>query len=118
MLKEYFEILQPFAEKFNFSVEEIRGNSRVKPLPDIRKIISKNLQEQYNISEIGAILNRNHATIINHFEKFNDLEKFNPEFRMLIEKIQDFKEVYQKQYAGLKYKKARKKTTKKQCENH
>ena len=82
------ELLQPFLDAFNVSVEDLIGNKRTHDLTDIRKVVSYELRKTgLSFTTIGKIMERNHSTIMYQCTAYQDLFKFSPKFRELTEKL-------------------------------
>ncbi len=82
-------ILQATAELFNFSVEQITGGSRRRPLVDARQIamyVTRNMTD-LSYPEIGrAFGNRDHTTVIHAVRK---IEHHMAERKDIFDKVQD-----------------------------
>ncbi|MCY3618856.1 MAG: DnaA/Hda family protein, partial [Acidimicrobiaceae bacterium] len=82
-------ILAATAELFNFSVEQITGGSRRRPLVDARQIamyVTRNMTD-LSYPEIGrAFGNRDHTTVIHAVRK---IEHHMTERKDIFDKIQD-----------------------------
>lgn len=60
------ERIHALASSYGYTMEEIRGHSRVKPLVDARSFIARRLrQEGRSLPHIGRTLNRDHSSIHN-----------------------------------------------------
>jgi len=67
-------VLVACSEQFLVSVEDIKGDNRKRPIPDIRKIYSKILFDNgYTREKTGETINRNHSTITVNLTKFDNL---------------------------------------------
>lgn len=68
------EVIRKFAESNGCSYEELISPSRKAILPSLRKVVSYELRErQWTHKKIGALLNRDHTTIISAIKSVNDL---------------------------------------------
>lgn len=82
------ELLQPFLDAFNISIEELIGNRRTHDLTDIRKIVGYELRKTgLSFPTIGRIMERDHSTVMYQCTAYEDLLKFSPKFRELTEKL-------------------------------
>ncbi len=60
---------------FGITIEDVCEANRSRTIMPVRYIISHDLKEKFNLSlsMIGHILNRNHASILNHIKQYNNL---------------------------------------------
>ena len=81
-------VLAVCSERFLISIEEILGGNRKRPIPDIKKIISKILIDNgYTRKKVGEIINRDHSSITSNLEKFDNIYETDSVFRKHYEEI-------------------------------
>jgi len=75
-------VLAVCSEQFLVSVEDIKGDNRKRPIPDIRKIYSKILFDNgYTREKTAETINRNHSTITVNLMKFENLYQTDSGFK-------------------------------------
>lgn len=69
------EMIELICQEFEVTAEEVKGQKRTRPLPQIRAIIYANLYYHYpelSLTRIGDMFNRNHATVIHGIKMANN----------------------------------------------
>lgn len=83
--EEVYKLIEIIKVELNVDVLK---NSRTRPIPDARRILVKILMDRkWRCTELGKILNKNHATIL-HYNKNMDFHlKHDIELRRMYEKV-------------------------------
>jgi chromosomal replication initiator protein len=62
--------IEAIAQEHKFTVDDILGTSKFKPLVKVRRKCVVMLREKgYSTTEIGRIMNRDHSTIVHSLQK-------------------------------------------------
>ncbi|MEG0760790.1 helix-turn-helix domain-containing protein [Chryseobacterium sp.] len=84
--------IQDILTEFNISMAAIRSTTRKGLLPDLRKIISYELRSQgYTYMQIGAMLNKDHSTVVFYVNEYMNLLRFDKKFREKVEIVEKMK---------------------------
>ncbi len=75
------------AKTSGVTIEQVKSDSRERPLPDVRKVISYLLREKCTLSEIGRAINRDHASVLTAKKKYYENMEANKSFRDYFEPI-------------------------------
>lgn len=86
------EIIIAATEASNVPLIEITGKKKLRPLPDLRKIICyiARFEGNYKYKEIGAALNRDHTTIISACRQYVDLMITDKIFKDRVSEVRKF----------------------------
>lgn len=78
-----------------YTKEDILSNSRVRTIVWSRMVLAHKLEDRIcNLSAIGAILNRDHATVIHWRQMFEDMYMIDAQFKQLYDR---FETIYSQQ---------------------
>jgi len=70
--------IDAIAELYGYTVEDILGKSKVKPLVEVRrKCVVRLRKKGYSTTEIGRIMQRDHSTIVHSLQKMAAMESAN-----------------------------------------
>lgn len=85
------EILNMASEFFELRIRYIKGNNRNRRIADIRKIISCVMRNEKNtITSIASTLDCHHATVIYQLNEFQQLLKYDYNFKDMYEGFTNF----------------------------
>lgn len=83
-----FKIMKKITEKTNRKYSEIKSKSQKQDLADIRHLTCLILRENnYTLTRIGRIVQRDHSTVMYSIEKARDLISLEPKYRILYKDI-------------------------------
>lgn len=71
--------------------EDLKGDCRLRPLPDSRKILAffiKKYCGKITSVALGRLMNKDHATILYYLKTVDNLRTYDPVFRELMNKIE------------------------------
>ena len=70
--------IDAIAELHGYTVEDILGKSKVRPLVEVRrKCVVRLRKKGYSTTEIGRIMQRDHSTIVHSLQKMAAMESAN-----------------------------------------
>jgi len=70
--------IDAIAELHGYTVEDILGKSKVRPLVEVRrKCVVRLRKKGYSTTEIGRIMQRDHSTILHSLQKMAAMESAN-----------------------------------------
>jgi hypothetical protein len=86
----FVELKQAISEVMEISFYDITGNSHSRNFVYARMIYAHFCRKQgAKITRIAAEMNHDHSTIIYYLRKFNDDNRYNPEFRQIVSRIEE-----------------------------
>ena len=85
------KIIQTVCKIWNVSLGDVCGRSRKRDVVYTRMTIAYFLRQYTKLSttEIGNLINRNHATIIHYLKAYDSEFRFNKDFRNFAESIKE-----------------------------
>ena len=85
------KIIQTVCRKWRVLYSDVCGRCRKRELVFARMTIANFLREYTPLSttEIGALISRDHSTVIHHIKTYKDEFRFNKDFRNFAESIKE-----------------------------
>lgn len=85
------KIIQTVCKTWNRSLDDVCGKSRKQEVVYTRMTIAHFLRQYTTLSttEIGNLINRDHATIIHYLKAYESEFRFNGEFRNFAKRIEE-----------------------------
>lgn len=85
------KIIQTVCKIWNVSLDDVCGRSRKQEIVYTRMTTAYFLRQYTTLSttEIGTLINRDHATIIHYLKAYDSEFRFNKDFRNFAERIKD-----------------------------
>ena len=92
--EDLFEILSRVSTMTMVSIEKMRSKRRNRPIVEARQIFCKIAKEEtyYTLEEIGAIINKDHATVIHSCRTAKNLIKTNKEYKRKYDDCKNFQQ--------------------------
>lgn len=91
-------VLKIVCQELNVSEAEMKSNARNAPLAEARQIFIKVLEErddvEYTLAELGAVINRHHATVLHSVTTATNLIRNNKWFRAKYQKVKQQLNLY------------------------
>lgn len=85
------KIIQTVCKIWSVSLDDVCGRCRKRELVFARMTIANFLREYTPLSttEVGALISRNHSTVIHYIKTYKDEFRFNKDFRNFAESIKE-----------------------------